>query len=208
VVLPPEVLVDDEFAVILDSNEWKSSLKHVHFDECHVIETWASFRSDFRRLQFLRLQFPQALFYFTTATFTVSQTNHIRTLFTLPAEKTKVIRLSNERKNVQMVVLEMKYPASSYRDLLRFLYPIPSTTQRLPPTLLYVNTINEAESVATFFCSVLKEIDPTLEDKAVWVHSLSSKRHVEQVTKGLASGEYWIVVTTELLGMVNSPDLV
>lgn len=172
-------------------------------DECHCITTWASFRPEFHRFEFLTDQFPHALFYFTSATITNRQCNHIQALFGLKQEDTKVIRLSNERKNVQIVIMDMIYPSTTHKDLLRFLHPVPSAGNPCRPFLIYVNSITEAESAATFLCAVLKEIDPVIEDKVTWVHSLSSKEHLEHVIKGLANGDYWGVVSTEILGMVR-----
>jgi hypothetical protein len=202
-VLPPEVLISPNFKPILESREWRTRLKHVRVDECHCITTWASFRPEFRRFNFLTDQFPHALFYFTSATITDRQSNHIKALFGLKQEDTKVIRLSNERTNVQIVITEMVYPSATHKDLLRFLHPIPSASKPCRPFLVYVNSITEAESAATFLCAVLKEIDPAIEDKVTWVHSLSSKEHLDRVIKGLANGGYWGVISTEILGMVR-----
>jgi superfamily II DNA helicase RecQ len=134
-------------------------------DECHCITTWASFRPEFRRFEFLTDQFPHFLFYFTSATITERQANHIQVLFGLKKEDTKVIRLSNERTNVQIVIIDMVYPSMTHEDLLCFLHPLPSARNPRRPFLVYVNTITEAESAATFLCAVLKEIDPAIEDK-------------------------------------------
>jgi superfamily II DNA helicase RecQ len=203
VVLSPEVLISEEFRAVLESREWKKRLKHVRVDEAHCIETWASFRAEFRQFEFLRDQFPSANFFFTTATLTTQQTNHLQVLYKLPYPDTKVIRLSNKRRNVQIVLLTMQHPANSFQDLLRFICPVPSLANPCQPFIVYVNSIEHAEGAATFLCAVLKTIDPSLEDKVTYVHSLNSKEHLSNVIKGLTDGTYWGVIATEILGMVS-----
>lgn len=150
----------------------------------------------------MRHQFPRALFYFTSATLTRPQVNHIIEMFKLPRDDTQVIRLSNERTNVQIVVRALQYSAKSCKDLLPLLYPIPSATTCPNRFIIYANSIAETERVATFLRGVLKEINPAFEEKVTYLHSLCSKEQISKVMKGLADGELWGVVATEVLGLV------
>jgi superfamily II DNA helicase RecQ len=153
-------------------------------------------------MEFLRHQFPNVQWYFTSATLSQEQITYLKAKFRLEKEKTRIIRLSNDRPNVQLIAKEMTFPASSFEDLLVFLGPKPSVRPN-GPVIVYFNSKKDCQEAATFFRATLKAIDPALETKANWFHSNNSQEYAESVIQKLNAGDVWYLFATEILGMVS-----
>jgi superfamily II DNA helicase RecQ len=198
------MLTSPEFAPILQDRTFNDKLTSICFDEAHCIINWQSFRPEFKLISFIRYQLPWVSLYLTTATLPGHQLQYLKKLLSLDDSNTEIIRLSNNRPNIQLIAQEMKHAQSSYEDLLVFLGPSPSFDQPPPsPVIIYMNSKKDCEDGGTFLRGALKAIDPRLESKAAWFHSSNSKEFAQTVLEKLKSKEIWYLLATEILGMVS-----
>lgn len=203
IIMPIEMFTSEDFGRVLSDRLFQQRLKHVRVDEAHVVIGWARFRKEYRNLVFVRRQLPHVLWYFTSATLTEGHVKYLLDFLNLDDKKTKIIRLSNDRPNVHIIARPMKFPPKSFKDALVFLGSNPTPENRPGPTIIYCNTRPDAEGLATFLQGVLDARGPGMADKVIWYHSTSSEEHARLVVPSLLSGRYWIVVCTEILGMVR-----
>ncbi|KIM20100.1 hypothetical protein M408DRAFT_30653 [Serendipita vermifera MAFF 305830] len=201
IVMPVEMFTSEDFAFILNDRLFQGRLTDVRVDEAHVVVQWARFRKEYRNLVFVRRQLPLVHWYFTSATLTEGHIAYLKDFLLLDNRTTTVIRLSNDRPNVQCIVREMRYAANGFKDALVFLGPNPTPESHPGPTLVYCNSKADAEGLATFLQGVLNARGPGMGRKVTWFHSSNSEEHAKKIVGELLQGKYWILVCTEILGM-------
>lgn len=206
--MPVEMFTGDDFAAVLNDKLFQKRLTYICVDDAHVIVQRAQFHEEYRNLVFVRRQLPLVQWYFTSATLTKGHVAYLTDFLSLEDQDTTVIRLSNDRPTVQYILREMEYPANTFKDALVFLGPNPTPYNHPGPTIVYCNSRSDAEDLATFLQGVLNAYGPGMERKITWFHSLNSQDHAKKVVGELLRGKYWILVCTEILGMVSKTCLI
>lgn len=109
-----------------------------------------------------------------------------------------IIRRSNDRTNIQYVVQEMKYPASSFQDLCNTLNL--GSGRKLPKFMVFMNKRREAELAVK---ELWKDLPNRPMDRVVWFHSGMSAEFREDRIQRLKDGELWGLICTDAVGMVS-----
>ncbi|KAJ3565532.1 hypothetical protein NP233_g7574 [Leucocoprinus birnbaumii] len=113
-----------------------------------------------------------------------------------------IIQCSNERKNIQLIVEEMKYPANSFLDLRRILNLGAGKPKKF---MVFVNKRREAELIVE---ELWKDLEKSSREKVAWFHSGMSTEFQEDYIRILRDGEVYGLVCTDAAGMgLDLPDI-
>lgn len=112
-------------------------------------------------------------------------------------DATTVVRCSNDRPNIELLVEEMRHPASSFYDLRRVLCMDQRATP--PKFMVFLNKRRDSEKAVE---EMWKELPQPLHHKLVWFHSGMSTYFKEKTIEQLRSGEIWGLICTDAAGMV------
>lgn len=115
---------------------------------------------------------------------------------------TVILQRSNDRPNIQLVVEEMQYSASSMHDIDRVLRLDELEDGKAPPKfMVFVNRRRDGEDLAGY---ERQKLSPQLQEKVVWFHSGMSQTFREASIAKLKAGELWGVICTDAAGMVST----
>ncbi|KAH9010896.1 P-loop containing nucleoside triphosphate hydrolase protein [Lactarius pseudohatsudake] len=147
---PEHVLNDRRFLALWKLKKFVNRLRNIIFDEAHCISQWSGdFCPDYAELGRLRWLLPgHVSFYAASATLPSHVLGHIKSILQMRSERTREIRLSNDRPNIHLLTLEMLDPINSCHDILRVLRfngnPPP------PPFMVFCNDQKETERLCLF----------------------------------------------------------
>lgn len=115
--------------------------------------------------------------------------------------KTIVIRQSNDRPNVRLMVRRIQHTIASYYDL-EFLVPDgwKSGDQQPPKFVIFFDKISEAVAAGLFLRARLPLV---FRNKIKWFHSTMSTGFKEDEVENLQSKETWGICATDSFGMVS-----
>ncbi|QRV87442.1 DEAD/DEAH box helicase [Ceratobasidium sp. AG-Ba] len=205
VIASPEYIDEDaRFRKYLWNSHFRSRVTRVIFDEAHCVLDWGDFRPAYRRLCFLPAMLPNATFLALSATLTPLMITELVRLLGL--YDVKVIRRSNDRRNLTPIVRRMKYSIKSLHDI-SFLIPLHMTPTSPPPPkfMLFMHSKKLCERAALFLRARLPR---ELQHKVVWVHAEMSSGFNNRAMEKLKSGELFGVVCTDVAGMgIDIPDI-
>ncbi|KAG8725193.1 hypothetical protein FRC09_006429 [Ceratobasidium sp. 395] len=206
VIASPEYVDEDErFRKYLwNSQQFRDRVTRVVFDEAHCVLEWGDFRPAYRRLCFLPAMLSNATFLALSATLTPLMITELTRLLGL--HDVKVVRRSNDRRNITPIVRRMKYTIKSLHDIT-FLIPLGLTRDSPAPPkfMLFMRSKKLCERAA----KVLRSRLPLeLQDRVVWVHAEMSSGFNERAMEKLRAGELFGVVCTDVAGMgIDIPDI-
>lgn len=193
------ILRDARFQSLWKSTTFTSKLFNISIDESHCVSQWgATFRPEYAELGSLRWKLPPHVrFHAVSATLPCLILNDVRHKLKMRENATSIIRCTNDRPNVGLVVEEMKHPASSFYDLRRVL----QLDQRsIPPKfMVFLNKRRESEKAVM---ELWKELPQPLHHKIVWFHSGMSAHFKEKTIEALQRGDIWGLICTDAAGMV------
>ncbi|KAI9436672.1 P-loop containing nucleoside triphosphate hydrolase protein, partial [Lactarius indigo] len=136
------------------------------------------------------------VFYVASATLPSHVLGHIKSVLQMQSERTREIRLSNDRPNIHLLTLEMLDPINSCHDILRVLRfnrnPPP------PPFMVFCNDRKETERLCLFAHS---HAPSELVGKLLWFHSGMSTSFQTETIKKLRLNEIWGIFCTDAAGM-------
>ncbi|KAI9434782.1 P-loop containing nucleoside triphosphate hydrolase protein [Lactarius indigo] len=144
------VLNDQRFLELWKLKKFVNRLHNIIFDEAHCISQWSGdFRPEYAEVGRLRWLLPgHVVFYAASATLPSRVLGHIKSVLQMRSERTREIRLSNDRPNIHLLTLEMLDPINSCHDILRVLRfdgnPPP------PPFMVFCNDRKETERLCLF----------------------------------------------------------
>ncbi|KAI9432879.1 P-loop containing nucleoside triphosphate hydrolase protein [Lactarius psammicola] len=117
------VLTDWKFLELWKSMRFVKKLRSFVFDEAHCISQWSGeFHLEYADVGRLRWLLPNhVVFHMVSATLPSHILGHIRSILQMRLDKTREIRLSNDRPNIHLLTLEMLDPVHSCYDILRVL---------------------------------------------------------------------------------------
>ncbi|KAF8601820.1 P-loop containing nucleoside triphosphate hydrolase protein [Ceratobasidium sp. AG-I] len=206
VIASPEYIEQDPrfHTYLWDSPEFRNRVQRIIFDEAHCIIDWGDFRPSYQRLCFLRPLIPHATIFALSATCSATMITEIKTL--LGVSTFKIIRLSNDRRNIKYIVKKMEHTQISFHDLA-FIIPPNFTLESAPPPsfMVFVNSKLDCERAAEF---LRRRLPSELRDKVVWVHADMTRGFNEQAMSDLRDGSIFGVVCTDVAGMgIDIPDI-
>ncbi|KAF8593383.1 P-loop containing nucleoside triphosphate hydrolase protein, partial [Ceratobasidium sp. AG-I] len=166
---------------------------------------WGDFWKAYRNLCFLRFILPSAVVLAVSATLPAGVLTEIKSLLGLK-DDVQLIRRSNDRPNIELVVCQMQFTLRSLFDLA-FLVPLGLTKSMiiLPKFMLFMESKELCQKAALF---LRRRLPPDLEHKVVWVHADMSRDHNQKALARLRSSEIYGVVCTDVAGMgIDIPDV-
>ncbi|KAF9525693.1 P-loop containing nucleoside triphosphate hydrolase protein [Crepidotus variabilis] len=211
IIVSPEIILRDaRFNKLWNSSHFMSHLFNISIDEAHCVSQWGkSFRPEYADLGQLRWLLPSVRFHLVSATMPELVLNDVRTKLLMKKEKTRIIRCSNDRPNIHIMVEEMKYSPNGIDDLERILR-LHAWGEDGPQSkfMIFTNKRKEAEHEADLAREILAGLSPDLREKIVWFHSGMSAAFREEAITGLRSGIYWGFFCTDAAGMgLDLPDV-
>ncbi|XP_006458573.1 hypothetical protein AGABI2DRAFT_64836, partial [Agaricus bisporus var. bisporus H97] len=201
VVTNPEILIaSDELNFLWKKPSFTAHILGFVFDEGHCIVQWGKFRKHYLAVGILRHLITDPVpFYVASATLPTPLIAEIRKLLHMNSERTVEVLCSNDRPDIALMVRELSYPSSSYKDL-SFLIPHNWNEGMNVPKkfLVFFDDIKEAEAAKEFFHQhLLKEY----HSKVAWFHSTMGQLYREAKVEGFRKGEIWGLLCTDAFGL-------
>ncbi|KAJ6496925.1 P-loop containing nucleoside triphosphate hydrolase protein, partial [Mycena vulgaris] len=198
---------DGGFDKLWKKPAFTSRLISVIWDEGHCVSKWASFRPEYKEVGRLRFLIPRSIrFVIVSATLPPAVLSDVmRTLQVLP-DKVTIIRRSNDRPNIHLIVREMKYFMSSFMDLAFLIPENWKPGDPLPPKfLIFFDSIADSLEAAKFLRG---RLPLEYRDKIKWLNSEMSPEFKETEADALKTGKIWGLSCTDSFGMgLDLPDI-
>ena len=192
---------------LLKRTKFASQLIAIILDEVHCLKLWSSFRHDYQDLGRLRFILPdQVHFALVSATLPRPVLAPVMSHLGITSNQLHVLRLSNDRDNIALVVRKMKYPANSFRDL-DFLVPgdtalDTSEGSRRQQHNKFVIFFDNKEATSAGRC-LQQQLPINQCDKIIWFMSDMLAGFKEAGVVDLTSGELLGICATDSFGMVS-----
>jgi superfamily II DNA/RNA helicase len=143
---------------------------------------------------------PSAVVLVLSATLPPLVLAEVKSLLRLPPS-TVLIRRSNDRPNIGLVVREMQSTISTLYDISFLVPPGTSLSNRPKKFMLFMKSKELCERAGMF---LRRRVEPVLEDMVVWVHADMSREHNRQALSDLQAGHLFGIVCTDVAGMVGT----
>lgn len=195
-------MTSDELKSLWNTSSFTRRLLGFVFDEGHCITQWGKFRKQYLNVGNLRYLIADTVpFYVASATLPSSLIAEIRKLLHMSSETTVEVLCSNDRPDIALVVREMTFPSSSYKDL-SFLVPHNWNEGMHSPKkfLVFFDDIKEAEGAKDYFRQHLQK---EYHSKIGWFHSTTSQEYREAKVEQFRRGELWGLLCTDAFGLVS-----
>ncbi|KAG1832866.1 P-loop containing nucleoside triphosphate hydrolase protein [Suillus subalutaceus] len=177
VIISPELVISDKRV----ENEWGKE-----------------FRPEYSQLGRLRWILPSHIkFHVVSATMPSRILKDVMATLNMRHENITKIRLSNDRPNIHLVVIEMQYSTKSMHDINRVL----RLEKEFPPPkfLIFCNSRRETQRVAMFLRG---QLSSDFQERIVWFHSGMTAEFRASALDKLRKGEVWGICCTDAAGMV------
>ncbi|KAJ6458557.1 P-loop containing nucleoside triphosphate hydrolase protein [Mycena vitilis] len=198
---------DGGFERLWKKPDFTSRLISLVWDEGHCASTWAGFRPEYKHVSRLRFLIPRDIpFLIVSATLPPAVLSDVMHNLQVSPKKCTIIRRSNDRPNIHLVVREMKYSMSSYKDLA-FLIPEDwKPGDPLPSKfLIFFDSIADSIEAAKFLRA---RLPPEYRHKIKWFNSEMSSEFKDLESDALKSGQIWGLSCTDSFGMgLDLPDI-
>ncbi|KAJ7731383.1 hypothetical protein B0H16DRAFT_1772954 [Mycena metata] len=191
---------DGGFDRLWKKPQFTSRLLSIIWDEGHCVSKWAGFRPEYKEVGRLRFLIPRSIpFVIVSATLPPAVLFDVmHTLQVLPGKVT-VIRWSNDRPNIHLVVREMKYSMSSFMDLAFLIKENWKPGDPPPPKfLIFFDSIADAVEAAKFLRG---RLPLEYRHKIKWFNSEMSSAFKEGEAESLKTGKIWGLCCTDSFGM-------
>ncbi|KAJ6472221.1 P-loop containing nucleoside triphosphate hydrolase protein [Mycena vitilis] len=197
---------DGGFERLWKKPDFTSRLISLVWDEGHCASTWAGFRPEYKHVSRLRFLIPRDIpFLIVSATLPPAVLSDVMHNLQVSPKKCTIIRRSNDRPNIHLVVREMKYSMSSYKDLA-FLIPEDwKPGDPLPSKfLIFLDSIADSIEAVKFLRA---RLPPEYRHKIKWFNSEMSSEFKDLESDALKSGQIWGLSCTDSFGMVRTHDM-
>ncbi|KAF8595259.1 P-loop containing nucleoside triphosphate hydrolase protein [Ceratobasidium sp. AG-I] len=207
VLLSPEMaLHSEDVHKVFASDAFRKALIAIHIDEAHTISLWGGdFRKDYQGLGRVRARLPKGvpvLLASATLRPNVKQDAMSTLGFSSNTSKYVDINIGNERSNIFIGARPMKYPASSFKDILLFIDPNETDPSKFLKTIIYIDDVID---VTLAVIALYNWIHPSLRDEGLImpVHAWMTSKYRSEAMAKLASGEVKIIIATEAAGVLS-----
>lgn len=186
--------------MLFANQKFITRLFNVSIDEAHCVSQWGQeFHHEFAELGRLRYLLPDHIrFHVVSATLPKLVLSDVQNKLNMKPNTSTLIRRSNNRDNIQYVVLEIQYAVSSFLDLRHILNL--GSGNKPPKFMIFVNKWREAELAAM---QLWKDLGKQPWEHVVWFHSRMSAQFQEDCIQKLKDGRLWGLVCTDAAGMVS-----
>ncbi|KAJ7078050.1 P-loop containing nucleoside triphosphate hydrolase protein [Mycena belliarum] len=194
---------DGGFEKLWKKPEFTRRLISIVWDEGHCISKWAGFRPEYKEVGRLRYLIPRDIpFVIVSATLPPAVLSDVMKTLQVSDKKVDIIRRSNDPPNIHLVVREMKYSMSSFKDLA-FLIPDDwKPGDPLPPKfLIFFDSIADSVEAAKYLRS---RLPLEYRHKIKWFNSEMSPEFKVAESDSLKAGISWGLNCTDSFGMVRS----
>ncbi|KAJ7769206.1 P-loop containing nucleoside triphosphate hydrolase protein [Mycena maculata] len=191
---------DGGFEKLWKKPTFASRLISLVWDEGHCASTWATFRPKYKQVNHLRYLIPRDIpFVVVSATLPPAVLSDVMNNLQISSKKCTIIRRSNDRPNIHLVVREMKYAMNSYKDLA-FLIPEDwKPGDPLPPKfLIFFDSIADSIEAAKF---LRNRLPLEYRHKIKWFNTEMSTEFKDIESDSLKSGKIWGLCCTDSFGM-------
>ncbi|KAF8450851.1 P-loop containing nucleoside triphosphate hydrolase protein [Boletus edulis BED1] len=210
IIISPEQLMKPggRFEGLLRKKTFTKHIIAMIFDEAHCIMTWGKFRPEYKELGRLRFIIAQRVPYLITSATLTSETlrSIMKVLDPHRKEEPKSIRTYTDRPNIKICVRKIKYPLTSYTDLM-FLVPEDwKPGDPAPPKfLIFFDDIQDSIGAAK---AIQRRLPHEYRERIAWFNSDMTTEYKESQITRLHAGEIWGLCTTESFGMgMDVPDI-
>lgn len=207
VLLSPEMaLHSEQVNTVFSSRSFQKALVAIHVDEVHTISLWGGdFRKDYRGLGRIRARLPKGVpATIVSATLRPNVKNDAMATLGFSSNPSKYVNINvgNERPNVFIGVRAMKFPASTFKDLLVLIDPNEVDALNIPKTIIYIDDFID---VTLGVIALNDWLYVSLRDRGLImpVHAWMPSWYRSDAMTKFASGEVRILVCTEAAGMVS-----
>lgn len=193
-----EMLESASFAEVLHSPLFKGRLLAICLDEAHLVHESHRWRSSYAHLRLLRPVIGSDVpFVAISATLPTSYRVSLCQYAGLKVSHA-LINLGNYRPELSLVVMLLKYDASSFQDLA-FVVPLGSRREHLRKTIIYCDDIDMIYKMFFWFQARLNAMGlrASLVDM---LHASLSEKHENIALTDFRTGRTQIVLGTEKIG--------
>ncbi|KAB5587905.1 DEAD/DEAH-box helicase [Ceratobasidium theobromae] len=212
VLLSPEMaLYNEKVGKVFASTAFQKALIAIHVDEAHTISLWGGdFRKAYKGLGRIRARLPKGI-PATIVSATLRQNVKNDAMATLGFSSNPLdyvdINIGNERTNVFLGIREMKFPASSFKDLSVLIDPDETNTFNIPKSIVYIDDINSV-TLGVITLNSWLHVSLRKHGLIMPVHAWMPASYRSNAMAKFASGEARILICTEAAGMgCDIPDI-
>ncbi|KAJ7017638.1 hypothetical protein C8F04DRAFT_978925, partial [Mycena alexandri] len=194
---------DGGFEKLWKKPDFTSRLISLVWDEGHCVSKWAGFRPEYKEVNRLRYLIPRTIpFVIVSATLPPAVLSDVMTVLQVLPNKCTVIRRSNDRPNIHIVVREMQYAMNSFKDLA-FLIREGWKPGDPPPLkfLIFFDSIADSIEAAKFLRG---RLPLEYRHKIKWFNSEMSTEFKDIESESLKTSKIWGLSCTDSFGMVTS----
>ena len=172
------------------------------FDEGHCVSQWNKFRKEYQHLGDLRYLIPETIpFYVASATLPPAILLDVVEILRLRSDKTEHIIRSNDRSDVHLMVRELVFPASSFKDLeFLIVKGYKEGDPPIPKFLIFFDNTKEAERACHHLRTLLP---PSLQSRIKYFHSTMTQAYRDEVLEEMRDSSTWGLCCTDAFGMVG-----
>lgn len=190
---------------VFSNPTFQKALIALNIDEAHTISAWGGdFRKDYKSLGRLRARLPKgvpAILVSATLRPNVKQDAMATLGFSANPSDYVDINVGNERANVFIGALRMKFPASTFKDLSFLIDPNETDPLKIPKTIIYIDSvIDVTQAVITLY----GWLHGSLRQRCLImpVHAWMTASYRSTAMRKFSDGEVRILICTEAAGMV------
>lgn len=190
------------FEKLWRSPEFVQKVISIIWDEGHCVSKWADIRPEYKDIERLRYLLPKNIpFYITSATLPPIVLQDVMDILHVRPNKVEIIRRSNDRPNVHLVVRKMVHPANSFLDLAWLIPENLPSGWKPPKFLIFFDSIAESISAAKFLRGRLPFDRRHL---IKWFNADMSSEFRDEELDNMKRGDTWGLTCTDSFGMVSA----
>ncbi|QRV94683.1 DEAD/DEAH box helicase [Ceratobasidium sp. AG-Ba] len=194
VLLSPEMaLHSEDVSKVFKSDAFRNALMAIHVDEAHMISLWGGdFRKDYQGIGRIRACLPKGIpASLVSATLRPNVKQDAMSTLGFPSDPAKYadVSIGNERLNVYIGARPMRYPLSSFKDVLSHFNPNETDPKNIPQTIIYIDDVND---VTLAVIALYDWLHPSLQGQELVmpVHAWMTPKYRSEAMAKFASGEW------------------
>jgi superfamily II DNA helicase RecQ len=202
IVMSPKLIINDQrFDNLWRTRDFMAHLFNIMVDERHCISQWGKdFHPEYSQLGRLHWLLPLHVpFHVVSVTLPSHILKDVLVPLNMHHDNTSVIRLLNDRCNIQVTVIEMLHSANSFHNINHILHLLQAIHP--PKFMIFCNSRQDSQRMAKCLHS---QLHPELQHKIVWFHSGMMQEFRTNMMEKLHRCELWGMCCMDAVGMVSS----